>query len=445
MGIRTSKAWEAVRTSYWFVPSLMALATVGVAFVTLRIDRAWPHAVDGWPGVYRGSADGARVLLSTLTGAMITVTGVVFSITIVTLTLATQHFGPRLLRRFKTDVATQVVLGMFVANFLYCLLVLRAVRDDQVLSPMVPSLSVTLAMLASLASFGVLIYFIHHVSGLIQVDNVIASVERDLDSALDALFPGESGERAAADGGETLPEGFDAECAAVFCRRPGYIQAIHTNELLALARRHDLVLRLLYRPGHFVPADSEIARAWPASRADDRVTDAVRDAHVIGRVRTPAQDVEFAIRQLVEIALRALSPGINDTFTAIACVDYLGAALCRFAEKPPVRGRRHDDDGRLRVVAPTESFAGAMDAAFDQIRQSAATNVAVSARLLEAFLSIARHLSRPDQADDVRRHTRMVRDAILSHAEQPHDRAQIERRHGQVEEELAARERETAP
>ncbi len=186
---RLAQLWESLRTSYWFVPTVMTAGAVGLSFASVHLDQVvkaeWVRAV-GW--IWAGSPEGARQVLSTIAGSMITVAGVAFSITIVALTLASTQFGPRLLRNFVRDLGNQVVLGTFVSTFVYCLLVLRTVRGGDV-AEFVPYLSVTLGVAFALASLGVLIYFIHHVSGAIQAEHLIASVADELEDAIERMFP----------------------------------------------------------------------------------------------------------------------------------------------------------------------------------------------------------------------------------------------------------------
>ncbi|MGH8598824.1 MAG: DUF2254 domain-containing protein, partial [Gammaproteobacteria bacterium] len=325
------KYWDRVRSSFWFAPMIMAGWAIALAYATVALDGAatgrWLRA-QSW--AYTGSAEGATVMLSTIASSMITITGVVFSMTLVALSLASSQLGPRLLRNFMADKANQVVLGTFVATFLYSLFVLRAIRraDEDLF---VPHLSVALGVLLAAASLGVLVYFIHHVAVSIQADNVVARVGAELAAGIDCLFPEAIGQ--GAHGHANFPETFSRDSCAIAAAEDGYVQLIDSNALLALAVEEDLVLRVERRPGHFVVKGSPLALAWPGKRVHDRTKARINAAFVLGSQRTPVQDVEFAVNQLVEIAVRALSPGVNDPFTAVACVDRLGAALSRLAQR----------------------------------------------------------------------------------------------------------------
>jgi uncharacterized membrane protein len=387
---------ERLWTTFWFLPSLMTLAAVALSFGVIAVDNRVQSKVlrefSPYWWLYTGGAEGARTLLSSVAGSMMTVVGVAFSITIVSLQLASSQFGPRLLRNFMRDTGNQIVLGTFVATFMYCLLVLRTVRgEDGIDDTFVPHVAVTVGVMLAACSVAVLIYFIHHSAAAIQADNVVATVSADLDTTIDRLFPEPVGRPAGAPTNAGLPEDFDTQAVPVPAPRTGYLQTVDPDQLMRMAQHHDLVLRLSVRPGQFVLGGTPVALAWPPSRATEQITRAAARAFTIGTQRTPSQDVEFGIWQLVEIAVRALSPGINDPHTANACVDRLAATLARIGPRPLPESRRCDEDGRLRVVADPVSKQSVVDAAFDEVRQAAARSVSVTIRLLEAIRIVAPH------------------------------------------------------
>jgi uncharacterized membrane protein len=321
---------------------------------------------------------------------MITVAGVAFSIMIVALTLASQQFGPRLLRNFMRDTGNQVVLGTFIATFTYCLIVLRTIRGSE--SEFVPHVSVTLAIVFALASLGVLIYFIHHAAVSIQAPEVIALVANDLEQGIERLFPEKLG-HAPQDDQKSLSQeilnDFETRGGAIAATESGYLQSIDNSKLMAVAQDKDLVLLVKCRPGDFVVSGGELAKCQPRG-VDEDTAKAIQRAFIFGTQRTHLQDVEFSIEQLVEVAVRALSPGVNDPFTAINCIDRLAAALCLLAQRSFPSPLRHDDKGDLRVIARPVTFAGVVNAAFDSTRQYGRSSVAVTIRLLEAIATVAR-------------------------------------------------------
>jgi uncharacterized membrane protein len=406
------KYWDRIRSSFWFVPATLACLAVVLAVAAVEFDKAVPDDwLQGLGWSYTGGADGASLVLGTIAGSMIAIAGTVFSMTLVVLSLASSQLGPRLLRNFMRDTANQVVLGTFVATFVYCLLVLRTVRHaDEV--AFVPHVSVSIGVLLAMVSIGVLIYFIHHVSVSIQADEVVARVGTELQEGIDRLFPAHLGRPASdaskAHGDAELPAAFAAEARPVGSLDDGYLQLIDADALMALASQEDLLLRLERRPGHYVDAGGALVSVWPGHRVTEALVGTMNAAFVLGNQRTAAQDVEFSFQQLVEIAVRALSPGINDPFTAIACVDRLGSALCRLARRDMPSPLRFDEHGRLRLVAPGSTFAGIVDTCFNQIRQSARSNPAVAIRMLEAIVRIAGHLQHASDAACLQRHAAMI-------------------------------------
>jgi uncharacterized membrane protein len=398
MRLQLLNTWERLRASFWFVPTLMAFGATLLSFAMLALDTAVHDStipLASW--AYVGSPEGARALLSTVAGSVITVAGVIFSITIAALTLASSQFGPRLLRNFLRDTGNQLVLGTFIATFLYCLLILRTIHgfNDDIF---VPNLSVSVGVALSIASLGVLIYFIHHASTSIQVEHIIAAVGEDLDAAIDRLFPERIGHAIPSDPPEGRRRASLAEAGwrEISARRHGYVQAIDADALMRIATEHGRVIQILHRPGQFVIGGVAVARAWADADTDEQLNDQIYQAFIIGSQRTVTQDLLFAVHQLVEIAVRALSPGINDPFTAIACIDQLGAGICRLAERAIPAADRYDKHGHLRVIAESVSFAQVVDVAFDQIRQYGRTSVAVTNHLLETIATIG-GLSQADE------------------------------------------------
>jgi uncharacterized membrane protein len=358
----------------------------------------------GW--AYGGGPDGARAVLSAIAASMITVAGVAFSVTIVALTLASQQFGPRLLRNFMRDRGNQVVLGTFIATFTYCLIVLRTIRSGS--AEFVPHVSVTIGILLALASLGVLIYFIHHAAVSIQAPEVIAMVAGDIQDGIERLFPEKLGCAAKEehdDLSEEIAKNFEVRGDVTTARASGYLQSINEDKLMEVAEKNDLVLLLKLRPGDFVVPDGELAKSQPCGRVTDSMKNEIRGAFIFGTQRTHLQDLEFSIEQLVEVAVRALSPGVNDPFTAINCIDHIAAALCVLAQRSFPSPLRRDETGKLRVIAKPVSFEGIVHAAFDSIRQYGRSSAAVTLRLLDAIARIARCAQR--EAD---------REALLSQA-----------------------------
>jgi uncharacterized membrane protein len=432
--------WERLRTSFWFVPAVMTAAAVGLSFASVELDRlSGRRWTDGAGWIWTGSPEGAREVLSTIAGSMITVAGVVFSITIVALTLASNQFGPRLLRNFVRDPVNQLVLGTFISTYVYCLLVLRSVHVGEE-SEFVPSVSVTLGLVTALASLGVLIYFIHHIATSIQADALIASVAHELCSSIEHMFPDPIGEPAPETGGEDSDARLaESDGAAIAARDSGYLQTIDADRLMELAIDRDLILRLERVPGEFVIAGATLVRASPADRVDSELAGRLLEAFIQGRSRTPTQDPEYGVHQLVEVAVRALSPGINDPFTAMTCLHWLGAALSDLARRRIPSPLRRDRQGGLRVIASGSDFPAMADAAFNQIRQYGRGSVSVILCLLDTIAAIAPNVERPADRECLRVHADKCAADALNAIGDDLDRATIADRHGAVLHALGAR------
>lgn len=405
---------DVLRTSFWFIPGLLLALAGALAFATVWLDRLLEQQLQlTWDWTYTGGAEGARAVLSTIAGSMITVAGVVFSITIVALTLATSQFGPRLLRNFIRDRANQVVLGTFIATFLYCLLVLRTVRGDDY-GQFVPSISVLIGVILAVVSLGVLIYFIHHMATSIQAAEVIGNVSGELERTIHRLFPEKLGENAPPEGpANPVPELKAATAKPIRARHSGYIVTIDNEGLLHLTREHDLVVQLLYQPGNFLIAADVIAWAWPADRTSDEIAEHLAGVFQTGQERTAVQDMNFCLEQLVEIAIRALSPGINDPFTAMRCISKLGEALCQLFQRQLPSPYRHDKERRLRVLTPPVNVDAVLGIAFHQIREYGKSNIDVMLHLKKTLERLLPHTRRSADLAAVQRHLLLVQSTSL--------------------------------
>ncbi|HEX8312499.1 MAG TPA: DUF2254 domain-containing protein [Chthoniobacteraceae bacterium] len=424
MKARLITFWEGLHTSFWFVPTVMVLGAILLSAFTLHLDENIDErTVNTLPFVFRDGVEGARSLLATVAGSMITVTGVTFSVVIVAFTLASSQFSPRLLRNFMRDVGNQVVLGTFIAGFSYCLFVLRVVGGPG--GDFVPRISVTVGFALTIVSVGALVYFVHHASALIQAQSIIADVGRELDRSLAVLYPDDIG-TAAAESDAQLPTDFAVRSAKVSVEESDYIEAIDGAGLLSVAETNDLIISLDCRPGGFIGPNEVVARVYPAERASEAVLATVREVFIFAPQRTQTQDEEFALFELVEIAVRALSAAINDPHTACLCVDRLGAALAKVAARPAPSAFRCGRDGKLRVVAKHYGFRGLADAAFNQIRQYGANSVAVTIRLLEAIRIVAHNAVRDEDRRTLLCHARMVERASRRAIPEPLDQEDVQ-------------------
>ncbi len=407
-GPYTEADWrrEALRTNLWLVPVLETVAVVVLFGLTYAVDRS---AYDGlitlptW--VLSGTADVARVLLATVAASIITVVGIVFSITIVALTLASTQFGPRMLRNFVRDPGTQLSLGTFVASFCFAMIALVSVGGGPH-GDFVPHLSITVTLLFTLVDVAVLIYFLNHIATMIQLPVVIANIATNLVNEVTAMENSDTFGVGMARGPshDELLVRLAESGAPIRTPRSGYLQVIRHDVLVEIAANANAVVQLPHRPGHFMVAGQVIAKVWPPEAAES-VAEKLALGHVAGAYRTLPQDVSFGFDQLVEIALRALSPAVNDTFTGMTCVDWIADCLCRIAPIWHPHRIRRDSDGDIRVIAFQPSFDRLVERTFDTIRQAAIGMPAIMIRQLDAIAKII------EQVPDRTRRTALIRQA----------------------------------
>lgn len=427
------RLWHDIRSSFWFVPSLLVLLAVSLAVLLVQIDvQLELDVLDKWPRLFGSGADGARGLLSTVASSMITVAGVVFSITIVALSLASSQYTSRVLRTFMGDRVNQTVLGVFVGIFAYCLIVLRTIRGGDE-GAFVPSLAVLGGLLLAFLGIAVLIYFIHHISTSIQVAHILAAVSNETQMAIDSLFP----ERIDQVSDETVaqPQG---DWHPVFSVKTGFVQSIDTAALLQFACERDIIIRIESRIGQFAIEGVPFASVLGAKPNDeDRCR--IVESYSIGRQRTVEQDAAFGIRQIVDVALKALSPGINDTTTAIMCVNYLTAILIRLSDRR-IEENYCDDNGHLRLLNCSPTYAGMVNEAFDQIRQNAGGNVAMLESLLSAMELLGSKVTSLSMRRALREHVCAIIELCRSSISISRDREQMDAKSNRVIELLGSKE-----
>jgi uncharacterized membrane protein len=424
-------AWrrDALRTNLWVVPTVEVVVALVLFIVTYELDQAAYHGHFSMPSwVNKGSSDAARQILTAIAAAVITVVGLVFSITIVALTLTSTQFGPRMLRNFIRDLGTQVTLGTFVATFVYAVLSLGSISHGS-RGDFVPHLSITIALLLVLASLGVLIFFIHHVAKSIQLPEVIASIAAELAVAIDAeaITSGELSTLEAGPSPVELRRRLDEAGTDVAAPNSGYLQFVAYDVLVGIAADSGAVIRLHYRPGHFVVEGLPLATVWPGQAADT-VRRNLERAHFTGPHRTLAQDLSFAIDQLVEIAIRALSPAVNDTFTAITCVDWLSDGLCKITANWNPRLVQRDGQGYVRIIAAEVSYARFVGRAFDKIRQSSRAMPAIMIRQLDALAKIMSYARTEDQRATLLEQAEMILRSSEESVHEEHDRRDVRSR-----------------
>jgi uncharacterized membrane protein len=403
---RPTKLRSQRDVNLWRIPlrlSFAAVALFGLTLIPDILDKYHVIHIPSW--LTMGSIDDARAILSAMMGAVATVLALIFSVALLVLSMVATLFGPRLLYRFLQDWVTQVTIGLFMGTFVYiCLVFLVTHQDPQ--SLFIPQISLITSWVLVVLSFAFLVYYSHRIATSIQNPDMIGAIVDDLYVAAGSAHASGTGEGTgpAPDDAEILRRAENG--AIVACAKSGYLQHVDHGALVAAAHAADALIVLRFRPGQFLLRGEPLAAIVPADNAQALET-AVHHGIHIGRHRTLTQDSEFGIAQVVEIAIRALSPAVNDTYTGVACVDWLGDALLTLAERPPLEGNWYDTDSRLRVWMPSVRLERLVKLAFDQIRQASATTPAVLIRQLESIRRLAPRLPEgcrqglSDQADAI--------------------------------------------
>ena len=379
LNAKLKKTIDQLTDAFWLLPTAMVLDGIALALGLMHVDRAdmLPRWLQDSAWLYNGGGTGARTLLGAIAASSIGVASTVFSITIAALSLAAAQMGPRLLRNFTRDRGVQVSLGAFLGTFSYALMVLRSVRTQQE-GDFTPQLALSVGILLALGCVAVLVYFVHHMASRINVDTVIELVSHDMHHAITALKTSEAQP-------PLPPEQLWQHGTLVLDERRGYLEHLDENALADWACAQGTALRLLVRRGgHVFPGAPIAMLSVPVAGAEE----AIRANTALAETRASADDAENAVRQLVEVAVRALSPGINDPHTAMSVLHRLGTALCDLAGSHLPNGVTLRK-GQVALVVPNASYASLVDLMFHMVRQNAEGTPAVLIRLLDTLTAVA--------------------------------------------------------
>jgi uncharacterized membrane protein len=422
--------WDRLRVSFWFAPLLMSAAALLLSRVMYGLDLRIPNEMlENSHFVLSGSVGELRTSLVTIATTTLATAGVVFTLLTLPLSTVAAQYGSRLLRLFLGDRTTQLVLGMFVCTFVYCLAAATSIPPVEV-QPEAPQLTATVGLLLMTASFGSLILLVQHISTMLQAPNIAATAGTQLLDVVLAEIPDDV--RSGDDQRQTVqgaPEPLvDTAGYPVCLRKAGYIQYIDPEAILTLAGQENLVIRLLRPPGHFVGRGAVVAYVWPAGRVDERLDEQIRHAFRLGNQRTPTQDVECAVNLLVEMAVRAMSPAINDPFTAMTCLDHIGEGLTLFIRQGEKSPNIHDRHGQLRLILQPVTFDELLRAAFDKLRHASCDDASVLLHMLEVIDAIGREAESPDARQKLLRHVGLIQAESQAGALIEEDRQLILRR-----------------
>ena len=443
---RLSATWVKTKESLWFIPALLTAASAALALLTLSIDDALGEERLGYTLIFGGGAEGARGVLGAIAGSILTVTGVIFSVTIIALQLASTQYTPRVLRNFTADRGNQLVLGVFIGTFTYTLLVLRAVQsgEDNDVSALIPSISVTVAVLLALVSVGFFIFFVNHVARSIQVSEVIQRITADALHLVDRLFPAPIAEPAELRAQGSIPE---EPPGLVLAESGGYLQAVDEGVLWNLEPEGaaELNIRMEVCIGDFILPGALLASVWPQREASAELARGVRDAFICGPERNLRQDLEFAILELLDIAVKALSPSVNDPTTALNALDRVSEVLVHMGRREPPPLWRKAPERPIFLLAKPQTFERAVNMVFDQLRHFGGGSPTMASHMIEVLSRVAA-LVPEDRRPVLDRQLRAVLRASRAKIEDPASQAVVRRardqaRRREARERAAERER----
>lgn len=415
------------RTSLWLVPGMIVFAALGLFVFTQLVDRAayaGRIVLPSW--VNQGGPSDARALVAATAGAIVTTLGLVMSITVLTLSIAANTFGQRMLWRYIRDGGTKICIGTFSSTFLFSLLTLLSVSDRPNQRPFVPWASAWTSLVLAVICVLALLYYINHVGTLVQVSTVLSEIRSDLSRVLRQRTPPSDLQRPAT--GSWVGEDSDFNLLAP---SSGYLQGVRYSTLLRATEETDTVIQFLRRPGNWVLRGSVVAcgkqNGSRQSRPDlqEQLQREFNAAVVLGPRRTMWQDPEFAIAQIVEIGIRAMSPGINDVFAAVSCVDALASGLREVLCIPPHCPAHLDSKGRVRITEQSSSFEHMAATGFDAMRTVARNSVALTVRLLESITALAPFLRSSGERIELAAQAELIREGFSFHAVH-HDRYEVE-------------------
>jgi uncharacterized membrane protein len=396
-----------MKVSFWFAPVVMSVGAVLLAWAMYRLDLNIPNDVlETSRFILTGTPGELRAMLISMSGTILATAGVVFTLLTLPLSTVAAQYGSRLLRVFLGDRTTQLVLGMFVAAFVYCLAGALSIPPATV-EPEGPQLTATVGLYLMLGTFASLIVLVQHISTMLQAPNIAAAAGTELREVVlaELTLENENVEQTGQEAAEALLE---KDGDPIRVSESGYIQYIDPESVLSLARENDLVIRLLCKPGHFVWQETIVALVWPARRMNEELERELQNAFRVGNVRTPTQDLVYAVNQLTEMAVRAMSPAINDPFTAMTCLDHLGQGLGLFIQQGRKSPHYYDQDHRLRLVLEPVTLDELLGAAFDMLRHASCDNVNVLLHMLKVIDGISRKTKSAEARLSLLRHVNLI-------------------------------------
>ncbi|WP_165482743.1 DUF2254 domain-containing protein [Legionella gresilensis] len=419
MGAKLLNLLARLHASYWYIPLIMAIASLLLSIFTVYLDQTFvPQWLVNLGWFQTSKPDRASAILSTIATSVITVAGVVFSMTIVAVSFAASQIGPRLIANFMRDRANQVTLGTFIATFLFCLFILLALfnLNDSGASgistkPFLPQISLLVAIILTLCSVGILIYFIHHIPQSINVSNVVGKVGEELFRQVDCLFPINIGKDGPSQEHALSLSKFKSTVSAT---QHGYMRIIDGNSLLSIACKHDFIIKINARPGDYITENDTMFTIYSSEELTKDIKNKCIKAFIFGHERNQEQDILFLVNELVEIIARALSPSMNDPFTAMTCMNWLELTLQKVSKAKPPSSYRYDTDNQLRVIASPIYFEELCDLTFCRTRSYICKDRNATMHMLKIIHNVCTHISCEKHKTILINHATAFKDAAVS-------------------------------
>ncbi|WP_430410476.1 DUF2254 domain-containing protein [Kordia sp.] len=403
--------FKQVRDSFWFVPTLIiAMSVLGAVFL-LYVDKTHPFTPEGiFKIIFSENSESGRNVLTVIAGSMVGIAGTVFSITIVVLQLASSQFGPRLLQNFMYKRLNQVVLGQYVGVFLYCIIVINAIRDNDSYA-FIPNVSIIFAIFLAIFNVFLLVIFIHSISMSIQPSKIINELRDRIENNIQTIYPRHLKKDLPFSEAKDDATANLTKIKSVSCKHSGYIQYFDLDALVAIARDYEVVIKALHKPGGYVVSEQSIFEVFQQQSSEKKDLDSdfsLQEMFKIATKKTFFQDIEFGIHQIVEIASKALSPSVNNPYTAVVCIDNLTSILCKLAQSEIPDSTIKDDDEQIRVLLITDSFQGFLEAAFNLIRQYGKTSPFIIIKLMEALTVILKFDTSNSHTENLKEYAEIV-------------------------------------
>lgn len=423
--------FSELRASYWYTPLLMCVVSLLLSILTLRLDYLFDwHWLERWGWFHASNPEGARTILSSIATSMITVAGVTFSMTIVAVAFAGSQIGPRLTTNFMRDRANQITLGTFIATFLFCLFILLALfnankngtpQADKLV--FIPQISLLVAILLTLSSIFVLIYFIHHIPESINMSNVVAQVGEELNRQISSQFPMNIGKENANLSIDLSQNSLKK--TSVISPNQGYIRILDGNSLIDIATKNDLIIQLEARPGDYITEDSTLLVIYSSQTIDDAVSKQCMDAFALGHKRNQERDTLFLVDEIVEIIARALSPGINDPFTAMNCLDWLQSSIQKLSKVNQPFAYRCDIKDKLRLITKPITFPEFCDLVFCRVQPYICRDRNATLHMMKMIVSIHKNITNQQHKIILISHATLLKDAANASLSIEEDRKKL--------------------